>query len=356
MGDCNAKVEKEPLYTAVTGNYSKHEVTNDNDQRLIGFVREKNMVVRSTQLKRKEIYKGTRISPDGRTVNQIDHVMIKSKYTNIVQKVRSMREAEIDLDHYLVKITCGRRLEEKEKSNNKTKRKYNIEKLEETDEAWEQIKSAVGEVSEKIVKCDSKRSTNKDWFDEECQAIAKEKKKIRQQILIDNKECKKQEYGKIRGGLKVLCRRKNRYHNELKLKEIKGKFKNKEVRSFYQEVKKMKKGYQSHCSYMKGKNGNLISDPVEIMTKWKKHFKELLNGEVEHEAVDNWTVGEDAIVERQSKEKEVVTAIQKMKNNRSPGKNDMHRNDQVWWRTTTKKNIAATSARMGKENNAIGVA
>ncbi|CAG9833128.1 unnamed protein product [Diabrotica balteata] len=85
MGDCNAKVKKkEPLNTAVSGNYSKHEVINDNGQRLIGFAMEKNMVVRSTQLKRKEIYKGKWVSPDGRTVNQIEHVMIESKYTNII--------------------------------------------------------------------------------------------------------------------------------------------------------------------------------------------------------------------------------------------------------------------------------
>ncbi|CAG9837587.1 unnamed protein product [Diabrotica balteata] len=85
----------------------------------------------------------------------------------------------------------------------------------------------------------------------------------------------------------------------------------------------MGKGYQNHCSYIKGKDGILISDPAEIMTEWKKHFEELLNGEEDHEAVDNWTIGEDAIVKRQPAEGKVVTAIQDMKNNRSPGKNDI---------------------------------
>jgi len=58
----------------------------------------------STQFPRKNIHKHTWVSPDGRYISQIDHVLIKNRYKSNITNVKSYREADVDSDHYLVII------------------------------------------------------------------------------------------------------------------------------------------------------------------------------------------------------------------------------------------------------------
>jgi hypothetical protein len=48
------------------------------------------------------IHKYTWTTPDGKTQNQIDHIMIYRRRHSSVLDVRSFRAADCDMDHYLV--------------------------------------------------------------------------------------------------------------------------------------------------------------------------------------------------------------------------------------------------------------
>lgn len=43
------------------------------------------------------------MSPDGRHVNQIDHILVSTRFKNCIQDVRTMGGADSDSDPYLVK-------------------------------------------------------------------------------------------------------------------------------------------------------------------------------------------------------------------------------------------------------------
>jgi len=60
------------------------------------------MNISSTQFPRKNIYKHTCVSPGGRYISQIDHVLISNRYKSNITNVKSYRGADVDSDHYLV--------------------------------------------------------------------------------------------------------------------------------------------------------------------------------------------------------------------------------------------------------------
>ena len=67
------------------------------------------MVIASTFFQHKNIHKGTWISPDTLTLNQIDHVLVSNK-KQMIQDVRTLRGPNCDSDHFLVKVIVKQKL------------------------------------------------------------------------------------------------------------------------------------------------------------------------------------------------------------------------------------------------------
>jgi hypothetical protein len=76
LGDINAKVGRKEIFKLTTGNGSSHKIRKHNGVRVINFSTSKNLVVKSTLSPHCSIHKYTWTSPDGKTHNQIDHVLI----------------------------------------------------------------------------------------------------------------------------------------------------------------------------------------------------------------------------------------------------------------------------------------
>ena len=103
MGDLNAKVEKD--------NKSREEVIlkhrvgnmNDNGERLSDFCSTNGFVVTGTLFRHKKMHKTTWKSPDGKTFNHIDHVIVNGNMRKSALDTRVMRGADVFSDHYLVR-------------------------------------------------------------------------------------------------------------------------------------------------------------------------------------------------------------------------------------------------------------
>jgi hypothetical protein len=80
----------------------------------------------------RNIHKYTRTSPDGKTHNQIDHVLIGRRWHSSVPDVRSFRGADCDTDHYLVTANVRERLAVSKKAAQRFDRqRFNLRKLKE---------------------------------------------------------------------------------------------------------------------------------------------------------------------------------------------------------------------------------
>ena len=102
LGDFNAKVGGENIFKPTIGNKSLHQDSNDNELRIVNFATSKNLVLKSTMFPHRDIHKYTWTSPDGKTHNQIDHILIDRRWHSSILDVRSFRGADCDTDHYLV--------------------------------------------------------------------------------------------------------------------------------------------------------------------------------------------------------------------------------------------------------------
>ena len=110
LGDFNAKVGREKIFKPTIGQESLHQYSNDNRVRTVNFATSKNLVVKSTMFPHRNIHKYTWTSLDGKTHNQIDHVLIDRGWYSSVLDVRRFSGADCDTDHYLVIAKVRERL------------------------------------------------------------------------------------------------------------------------------------------------------------------------------------------------------------------------------------------------------
>jgi hypothetical protein len=128
LGDFNAKVGREDIFKPTIGNEWLHEISNED--RLTNFVTFKNPIVKRTMFQYRNIYKYTWTSPDGKTYNQINHILIDRRRHSNILDVRSFRAADCDTDHYLVMEKVRKRLAvNKQRSHRFHIERFNLKKL-----------------------------------------------------------------------------------------------------------------------------------------------------------------------------------------------------------------------------------
>jgi hypothetical protein len=126
LGDFNAKVGREDIFKPTIGNERLHEISNDNGIRLINFATCKNLRVKSTMFPHCNIQKYTWTSPDRKTHNRIDHILVDRRRHSNVLHVRSFRAADCDSDHYLVVVA---KVRERLAVNKQISQKFNMERF-----------------------------------------------------------------------------------------------------------------------------------------------------------------------------------------------------------------------------------
>ena len=87
LGDFNAKVGRENIFKPTTGNESLHQDSNDNGVRIVNFATSKNLVVKNTMFLHRNIHKYTWTSPEGKTHNQIYHILIDGRWHSSILDV-----------------------------------------------------------------------------------------------------------------------------------------------------------------------------------------------------------------------------------------------------------------------------
>jgi hypothetical protein len=135
LGDFNARGGREDIFKPTIGNECLHEIRNDNGIRLVHFATPNNLRVKSMMFPHHNIHKYTWTSPDGKTHNQIDHILVDRRRHSNVLDVRTFRAADCDSDHYLVVAKVRERLAvNKQRSQRFDMGRFNLKKLNEVED------------------------------------------------------------------------------------------------------------------------------------------------------------------------------------------------------------------------------
>jgi hypothetical protein len=87
LGDFNAKMGRENTFKLTIGNESLHKDSYDNGVTVVNFAKSKNLVVKSRIFLHRNIHKYTWTSPDGKTHNQMDHILIDRRWHSSMHNV-----------------------------------------------------------------------------------------------------------------------------------------------------------------------------------------------------------------------------------------------------------------------------
>ena len=232
----------------------------------------------------KEKHKGTWLSPDGNTTNQIDHVLVKRKFRSALMDVRVYRGADCDSDHYMVAAKIRIKLTTKRRNGGQTP-KINTEKLKEEvartqyqvevrnrfaaldgdeDVNWNQIKPIMLEAAERTVGRTRQRRGGS-WFDQECREAAKIRRDERLRWIDDRGNAERRRiYTEVRNEASSTNRRKKRMQIDRELEEVENNSRQGNVRAEFQGINKIRKGYQARQGIARSRNGELLVEGKEI--------------------------------------------------------------------------------------------
>ena len=157
----NEKLWRKYIFKPIIGNKSLHQDNTDNNVRTINFTKSNILVFESTMFLHRNIHTYSWTSPDGKTHNQIDEILIDRRWNASILDVRPCRGADRDTDHCLVFAEVRERLEE----NNRHKldvASFNLKKLREL-EVMKQYQIEISKRFAALKKLNDSEDINRVW-------------------------------------------------------------------------------------------------------------------------------------------------------------------------------------------------
>jgi hypothetical protein len=254
LGDFNVKVGKEDIFEPTSASESLHKISNDNG--VVNFTRFKNLTAKSTMFPYCNINKCTWMSPDGKTHNQIERILVDRRKHSDVLDVRSCRAANCDTDHSLVVARVRGRLEvNKQSSHGFHIERFNLKKLNEVEgkekccievsnrfaaledldtegeinSAWEKIRKNI-KISAKESIGHYELRKHKPWFDKGCSQLLDQRKQSKLQWSQDPSEIKGDNLNSVRREGNRHFRDKNKEYMKGRTNELAMNNKDKNIR------------------------------------------------------------------------------------------------------------------------------
>ena len=361
MGDMNAKVGLDN--TGYNRTMGKHGcgTMNENGERLVEFCSMYDFVIGGTLFPHRDIHKLTWQSPNGRDINQIDHLMINGTWRRSLNDVRVLRGADVASDHHLVLAVVKVKLR-KAGRKTKSRQQFDIGKLRDPkvktsfvthvrnrfqllsdqadtqqdtdvdsdliDTKWEEIKQTYLKATETCL--GFRKKDRKEWLSDDTWREIEKRREMRKQFLDAKSDRLKDRYKKQYREANKAVKRKSRADKRAYMEELGNQAEEAASKGDQGKLYKITKVISGKFrnttdSPIEDKNGKLLTTEEEIEARWAEHFSEILNRPPPTVQADiqNMEVDLDINTDPPSKV-EIIAAIKTLKNGKAPGHDNLN--------------------------------
>ena len=303
MGDFNAKVGKDwETWKGALGKFGYGE-ENERGERLLNFCTSNNLrVMNSAFHQKKDSRKWTWESPDGKTKNRIDYIIVNNRWRSSVTTCRTYSGPDVASDHKLV--MAGIRIKLKTARRHGKIRRYDVEKLEDTEMkqrykeelrrkwtkakeeeegaensvegTWKEIREIYNETAKQVLGYRETRK-KKPWITQEVLNLSDQRKELRR-TKTDN-EGNRKRYNKLTREIKKKAKKCKEQWIEEKCTEMEHRAERQDTRGLFRMAEEICGTVSSGSSEIRSKDGKKIEDRDEIRGRWREHFEELYNEE-----------------------------------------------------------------------------
>ena len=317
---------------------------NEEGQMIVDFAKRMELGVINTYFRKKDEHKITYKS--GGRSTQVDYMMCWRRNLKKINDCKVVVSEGVVRQHRLV--MCKMELRVKRKRREKLEPRIRWWKLKQDicqDEFREEVRQMLGErvrlpeewegtaellrvAGKKVLGVSSgKRKVDKEtwWWNNKVQEIIKQKREAKKGWDLKRDEDSRRVYKESRRlAKKEVAKAKEKAYEEL-YDRLETKEGEKELYRLAKQRDRAGKDVQQ-VRLMKDENGNVLTNPEDVLERWKKYFEKLMNEENDRERTENvGPVNEE--VESISKE-EVKSALRKMKCGKAVGPDELPA--EVW--------------------------
>jgi hypothetical protein len=147
-----------------------------------------------------------------------------------------------------------------------------LPEIQEINKEWEEVKNAIIETANNVIKKQDKQNRN-EWWDEECWRVILEKNTARKKYMQIKTRANQEYYNCKRLEANKICRNKKKEWLNSKISQIEENFKKNEVTKFYKDAKELDKRQTNMPIQCKDGDGNIIIQKEKLLEIWKKYFR-----------------------------------------------------------------------------------
>ena len=341
LGDLNARVGSDAATWPSLGPHGVGKL-NSNGLLLLQLCNEHNLVITNTFSNQKN--KATWIHPQSKNGHMLDHIICRRADLRSFCKVRVMRGANFDTDHYMLRAKLRISIRRKCRSNGvKIPKRINVAKLKNPDIKsslmaafdqvdftsldWDGVRDVIYGKGVEILGL--KSTKHRDWFDEnadEVNSLIDAKRKAHLKLLNSSPANRQSSADQYSSAKRIAQRRirqiKNKWWSDLS-DEIQTAYNRRDLKEFYGLLRQAYGPKSSSVSPLLTKDGNtMLKSPDEIGDRWYEHFRDLFHNPsiVDSEAVDS--IPQQTVcyeLDAEPSLEETMLAIKQINSKKAPG-------------------------------------
>ena len=335
LGDFNAKIgiETDQDDREVKGAHCLGN-RNDRGQMLLDFCTENQLVVGNSLFKQHPRRLFTWTSPDGKTKNQIDYILIQKRWQSSLHNAKTYPGADCGSDHELLVATIKMKMRKVKRSTapirfdlTKIPEEYGIEisnKFETLlviadektpDELATEAQTIFLESAKKHIP--KRKKIKQRYISEESLKLIEERREMKTKGVSQSTA----QYKAKSREIKASIRKDQKKFIEDKCKEMEDLHNMHKDRQLFKKVNEMTREFQPALKVIKDKKGTVLTENEKILDRWREYCSEMYSAPQNADVSESFT--EEMEKEPEPMLEEIRAALKQIGNGKSPGCDDV---------------------------------